>query len=230
MKPNSDILRIIAIMDFRHQPHTIKKTRVLAWFESSDRNVLGAATDAILKNWDYIQPSLTQRDLGGVPMKNFLVSLDGDNDELSVYAYTCHEAARVFCDWTLEAYSESSGQMAEEHVRVAKQLLAEKYRAGDERQRNCIVAGALEHIFEIEEMRGFFADWKNDPTLANAYKESEAWASWAARRARSLQSVALGIAQVLERSDHQGVSYKVRSEDLSCQSLRGLTVNHTSSR
>lgn len=56
-----------------------------------------------------------------------------------------------------------------------KNWLANTYREGDSEIRTSIVHATLEHLFEQEPIRHFFADWKNDPLLAKASNEAEEW-------------------------------------------------------
>jgi hypothetical protein len=69
MTANQDVLRIIDVLDFRANPEPLKKRRLLGWFESNEPNVVGAAVDAMLRNWDYIKPALTRREVGELLMK-----------------------------------------------------------------------------------------------------------------------------------------------------------------
>jgi hypothetical protein len=56
-----------------------------------------------------------------------------------------------------------------------KMWLVQLYKEGDADIRICIVQATLEHLFEQEPMREFFADWKNDEMLAVAYEEASEW-------------------------------------------------------
>jgi hypothetical protein len=56
-----------------------------------------------------------------------------------------------------------------------KVWLARLYREGDQDLRTCIVQAILEHLFEQEQIREFFADWLNDEVLAVAHAEASEW-------------------------------------------------------
>lgn len=56
-----------------------------------------------------------------------------------------------------------------------KLWLANLYKTGDGAFRDCIIQATLEHLFEQEEIRGFFSDWKSDPELSAAYEEACEW-------------------------------------------------------
>jgi hypothetical protein len=53
--------------------------------------------------------------------------------------------------------------------------LGRLYKEGDADIRRCIVHATLEHLFEQEPIRKFFADWKNDEVLAVAHAEASEW-------------------------------------------------------
>ena len=197
MTTNQDVLRIIEVLDFRAHPEPLKKKRLRAWFESQEPNVIGAATEAVLRHGEYINPPLTRREVGDLLMTNFDVSLDNRGEKVSAYAYNCHEAAKEFYGWVIAAHDALLDREAEECLSVAKEFLELRYRAGDEGQRNCLIAGALEHIFEVDGVRDRFHDWRDDPELSIAYGKAEEWRSWVAGRVRSLDTVAMRTADLL---------------------------------
>lgn len=53
--------------------------------------------------------------------------------------------------------------------------LGRLYSEGDANLRQCIVQATLEHLFEQEAIREFFADWTNDEVLAVAHREASEW-------------------------------------------------------
>ena len=65
---------------------------------------------------------------------------------------------------------------------VPRELLAELrdwlgilYKNGDATIRLCLVNATLEHLFEQEPIRKFFENWKSDPVLSVAHRESSEW-------------------------------------------------------
>lgn len=56
-----------------------------------------------------------------------------------------------------------------------KAWLGRLYKDGDPDLRICIVQTTLEHLFEQEQIRNFFSDWKNDEVLAAAHEEASEW-------------------------------------------------------
>ena len=49
------------------------------------------------------------------------------------------------------------------------------YKEGDPDIRIYIVQATLEHLFEQEQLREFFSDWKDDKILAVAHEEASEW-------------------------------------------------------
>ncbi len=56
-----------------------------------------------------------------------------------------------------------------------KNWLASLYREGDEQLRTCVVTATLEHLFEEEALRNFFADWQDDLVLKEAHTQAMEW-------------------------------------------------------
>jgi hypothetical protein len=56
-----------------------------------------------------------------------------------------------------------------------KVWLGRLYKEGDPDIRICIVQATLEHLFEQEQLREFFSDWKDDKILAVAHEEASEW-------------------------------------------------------
>lgn len=56
-----------------------------------------------------------------------------------------------------------------------KDWLAALYKEGDQDLRVCVVTATLEHLFEEEPFREFFADWKDDPVLKEAHAQAMQW-------------------------------------------------------
>ena len=49
------------------------------------------------------------------------------------------------------------------------------FRDGDDRIRNCIETGFLEHVLETPGNRHYFAHWAHDPMLSESYTEALRW-------------------------------------------------------
>ena len=60
-------------------------------------------------------------------------------------------------------------------LKEIRDLLATLYKQGSEDVRSAIINGALEHLFEDEEVKKEFAYWKNDKELSGAYLKAAEW-------------------------------------------------------
>jgi hypothetical protein len=82
------------------------------------------------------------------------------------------------------------------------------YKQGDSNLRNCIAQATLEHLFEQEPIREFFADWMNDEVLALAYRDASEWYQVEEiHRSGSRHSVprnSVVLAQPLDKSCNRG--------------------------
>ncbi|MEA2417185.1 MAG: hypothetical protein QOI58_3842 [Thermoanaerobaculia bacterium] len=201
----SDVIRIIEVLEFRSRPGPLEKKRLRDWFASDDPNVIGAAADAVLQHWEYIEPPLTRGEVGDVLMKNLAVSLLTRGQKVSDYAYNCHEAGKEFYVWVIAAQAALPDAEAEECLRLARQFLRDQYRSGDEGQRGCIITGVLEHLFEIDDVRTLFADWQRDPEMMRAFERAEAWSTWVAAHAQSLDAVTSRAAELLKERGFKDV-------------------------
>jgi hypothetical protein len=56
-----------------------------------------------------------------------------------------------------------------------KVWLGRLYKESDPDLRVSIVQATLEHLFEQDQIREFFSDWKNDEVLAVAHEEASEW-------------------------------------------------------
>ena len=63
------------------------------------------------------------------------------------------------------------------YLKNVKARLAELYKSGDPDLKEAIEHATIEHLFERNPIRKFFADWKADPRLKHAYDEGMLWVS-----------------------------------------------------
>ena len=61
-------------------------------------------------------------------------------------------------------------------MRRIREELRRLYLEGDEVQKECVVCGALEHIFENTACREDFTSWFSEPSLAPAMRSAAEWA------------------------------------------------------
>jgi hypothetical protein len=61
-------------------------------------------------------------------------------------------------------------------VEALKSWLAGFYRDADADLRDTVVLMLLEHLLEDPEIAAYFSDWREDPTLREAYEQAMEWA------------------------------------------------------
>jgi len=141
------------------------------WMQSDDMEVLGFIDGLIHDGRFKIEPPLTMAEYVAW-VKCYYGRCFRENPD-SEWADSSYSAGwtlvRVFIKlWDDEA-------VPRQVLSDLKGWLAALYQGGDFRLRTCIVNASLEHLFERKAIREYFADWKNDPTLAPAYAEACLW-------------------------------------------------------
>jgi hypothetical protein len=82
---------------------------------------------------------------------------------------TCWEIA-AWMAALFEKPAENSGVLA-----GLKQWLACRYLHGTADERDALLNGTLEHLFERPEIRDYFRDWATEPALSQAYADACLW-------------------------------------------------------
>jgi hypothetical protein len=96
-------------------------------------------------------------------------------DPDSKWADSRHSAGTTLVNVFASLWKDSS--VPREVLKELKTWLGRLYAEGDEGIRTCIVTATLEHLFEQQDIREFFSDWRNDPVLTIAHKEASKWYS-----------------------------------------------------
>ena len=88
------------------------------------------------------------------------------------YLHSGFEAAWELADWV------KSWADRDDTERLITQIvhkLTEEYRATDKATQNRIETGVVEHLMEKPALRPYFAAWKDDPMLSEAYRLCLLW-------------------------------------------------------
>lgn len=163
----------IAPKDAEWTPKTdvLPLSELKEWMDSSDIEVLGFV-DALIHDQRFrIEPPLdTTHYVHWVKRYYGRCFRENPDGEWSDSSYSAGwDFVGVFLSlWDNEAVPRSI-------LIDLKSWLSSLYRDGDSRLRTCVVQATLEHLFERELVRKFFADWKNDYTLGRAYAEACLW-------------------------------------------------------
>jgi hypothetical protein len=151
----------------------IPRRDIERWMGSEDLEALGALMVILTKKKHYLRitPPLGLDDYFPFLLHYFERCLRENVDgEWMDSSYT---AAWSLVNWFRGFWDDP--EVPRKRLREMKDWLARLYREGDERLRNCLVTGTLEHLFEDKAIARFFDDWRKDPVLTVAYREAMEW-------------------------------------------------------
>jgi hypothetical protein len=94
--------------------------------------------------------------------------------DLSSNVHTGHEAAYELAA-CLKHWSSKLPETAE-LMQLAERSIANVFAAGDDRVRNNLINGTLEHALESKRVRPYFEHWARDPILRTAWELAMDWA------------------------------------------------------
>ena len=146
-------------------------TDVREWVKSSDSEILGF-THALIHDGRFrIEPALPLNEYKDFVKRYFERCLRDDPD--GEWADSSYSAGGDLVNIFASLWRDSS--VPREVLKELRNWLGQLYREGDRRVRTCIVNATLEHLFEQEEIRNFFSDWKKDDVLSVAHREASDW-------------------------------------------------------
>lgn len=149
----------------------IQKDRVLGWMQEKDVEVRGAVYELTSKAWNRILPEITMKEQCSF-MLHYLIDCIRDNYQDTEWSLSGLEAAWQFASWLKHL---NKTPEAEAIIATAARELTAMYRTGDAELKDRIGTGALEHIFEVENLRKFFQEWQSDPELKKEYESCTLW-------------------------------------------------------
>lgn len=148
----------------------------MRWMNSADIEVQGAVHSLIHESKYYtkIEPYLTFQDYYKFNMAYYARCFRDNPD--GEWADTRYEAGWSFTSWFGGIWhDESTPRAALEELRG---WLEDIYTNGDEELRDCLITAVFEHLFEDRHIMRFFACWKDDPVMADAYAEAVDYAAY----------------------------------------------------
>jgi hypothetical protein len=152
---------------------TVAKANVRKWMQSSDIEVRGALyskiTDA--ECIKHIEPPLQFEDYVDFVVLYLEQCIEQDSD--GDWAHSRYLAGYELVAWIKKFWSD--GDVPRSKLEEIKQRLASLYKQGDKRLRTAVANAVLEHLFEDPQLVIYFADWKNDPVLTEAYDAGREW-------------------------------------------------------
>ena len=141
------------------------------WMGSSDIETLAFTHDLLSENRFRVEPAISISEYVRFTKHYYERCMQENPDgEWSVPRYIAGgELVNIFASlWRDSSVPRSV-------LEDLKLWLARLYREGDSDLRTCVVQATLEHLFEQEQIREFFADWLKDEVLAVAHREASEW-------------------------------------------------------
>src|SRR5215467_5887805 len=141
------------------------------WMGSSDIEMLGFTHHLLSETHFRVEPAISLDEYIRFTMKYYERCLRENPDgEWSSPSYIAGgELVNIFANlWRDSSVPRSA-------LSDLKIWLGRLYREGNSTLRRCIVQATLEHLFEQQQIREFFADWTNDEVIAVAHSEASEW-------------------------------------------------------
>jgi len=176
----TEVEAAMGLIERRPAPDLIAREDIVQWMNSADIEVQAAVHSLIHEGVHYmkIAPCLAFEDYHRFNMayyaRCFRENPDGE------WADTRYEAGWSFMSWFTGIWrDESTPRAALEEIR---DWLEGIYANGGEEERICLITAVFEHLFEEKSIAKFFACWKDDPTMADAYAEAVGHAAYFRRQ------------------------------------------------
>jgi len=149
----------------------ISKERVLSWMRESDIKTRGAVYVLTNRAWTRITPELSMEEQCSF-MASYLIECLVTDPKKSKWVHSGFYAGYEIVAW-LKHIRRIPGH-SKVIIAVAAQL-TRAYKQADDETRNRIETFTLEHVFEDRSLRPFFAEWRDDPEIRDAYDRAIAW-------------------------------------------------------
>lgn len=157
---------------------TIPKSDVRRWMSSNDPEVLGA-TYALLANSKLAQrimPSLSFDEVFAFLLHYFEFCLNNNP-----HGEWVDDRFTAGCDFVSAFVSFWDERRDKKYFHEMKSLLRRLYMEGPGELKDSIEQAIVEHLFEREDIRDFFSDWRDAPQLRPAYDAGKLWADGGGR-------------------------------------------------
>jgi hypothetical protein len=151
-------------------------SEVLLWISSQDIELMGAAFQALTA----VTP-VVEGDIDEVACEVFLAEYclrrmadDAGAPSAKIFEMPPYLAANALANWYRRMRTEGASKTHPtlQRVRVGLKHL---YLSGDMKQKQRVVHGTLEHIFENPLCRSDFSDWSSEPELVGAVEAAKEW-------------------------------------------------------
>ena len=161
----SDLVEIENIFDSNN--NFIQKIQINKWKQSSNREVLGALVELLMdkKYYEKITPKLVFEDYYPFLFDYYINCMQEDFDgEWAHSDYIASYELRSFIEgiWNDKQLSEEKKINLRKEIKYKLEKLSLK---ANESFKKVIINGLLEHLFENQEIKNYFKDWKKKDTL-----------------------------------------------------------------
>jgi hypothetical protein len=166
-----DIIRYLETAE--SESSAIADSEVRGWMSGDDPEVLGA-TYAFFTNAELVQritPSMSFDDVFEFVIRSYEFCLRNDPQGDLVddrFSTACNFVSAFVSMW-------DEGR-DRKYFREMKSLSSHLYTEGPGDLKDSIELAIVEHLFEREDIREFFSDWRDDPQLQPAYEAGKLWA------------------------------------------------------
>jgi hypothetical protein len=150
---------------------TVSATEVRDWLQEPSLDELALVTEFILEHRSKIDPPLTIEQTCIAVRTYYIRALEGDYE--SEFVPPFHIAGHELVRWFRRVWNNTA--VPRECIHELKTALAELYRSSDQKRAEKIINAVIEHLLETPEIRMYFADWKSDPVLNQAYIRAMEW-------------------------------------------------------
>lgn len=157
--------------EWRPKTDTLSLTDLRRWSASEDIEVLGFASAMIHDARFHIEPPLTPDEYARFVMLYYGRCLK--EDPQGQWADTRYSAGTAVVNVFASLWRDS--RVPRQVTEKLKAWLRRLYVEGDDQVRTALVTACLEHLFEQEDIRDFFSDWRTDPSLSGAYTQACEW-------------------------------------------------------
>jgi hypothetical protein len=150
----------------------IPAAKVREWSRLESVEVLGAVTVHIMQNTRRVEPPLSMEEICSTVQRYYRECLI-QNLQASQYAPNRWIAGHDLVTWFRTLWRDSA--VPREYLVRLKTMLRE-LSVENRIPQDHLIGAVLEHLFETPEIAEFFADWKSEPQLAEAFDRAMEWA------------------------------------------------------
>lgn len=150
----------------------IPAAKVRQWLHHSSVEVLGAVNVHIMQNTRRVEPPLSMEEICSTVQEYYRQCLV-QNLQDSNYAPNRSITGLELVSWFESLWRDSA--VPREYVARLKTMLRDLCLE-DKVPQDQMVGAVLEHLFETPQIAEYFADWRSDPRLKDAFERAIDWA------------------------------------------------------